>query len=121
MNARLQHYVFVILFFPISFFYTCVFLGEIENSINELVPIVVSSIFGFLLSGIYAELFAAKIKSFYWLITLFIGFSILIAIYVSGLNELYLVDSSSLNLAFVLMGITYKDEVLAKLEVHNKL
>lgn len=115
MNARLQHYVYGILFFPISFFYTWVFLGEIENSINGFVPVLVSSLLGFLLSGIYAELFAAKIKRFYWLITLFIGFSILIAIYLSGIHELYLVHPSSLNLAFVLMGITYKDEVLAKL------
>lgn len=111
MKARIKHFGLGIVFFPIPFFYTTVYLGDIENTLSSFISILISSLLGFVLAGLYAEVFAPKIRRFYWLITLFIGILITIALLITGLDENTFVDASCVAVAFVLMATSYNDGV----------
>ncbi|MBU2863817.1 DUF1129 domain-containing protein [Reinekea forsetii] len=111
MNAKIKHFGLGLAIFPLFFFYTTVFLADIENSLTGFISVFLSSLVGFVLAGFYAEIFAPKIKRFYWLITLFIGVLITIALLLIGLDEATFVDASCVAVAFVVMATNYYEGV----------
>ncbi|MFQ3229085.1 MAG: hypothetical protein ACI9DO_000443 [Reinekea sp.] len=115
MNFRLQHYGLGIFSVPVTYYFVSVYLGEYESNFQNFLPILVSTVIGFALAGVFAELFSRKITQLYWLVTLIVGLTLMSIIFLLKWNELSLIDPLVINLSFCLLGFSYKEEVLSKL------
>ncbi len=120
MKLRLLHIGLGILIVPVTYFYMSVYLGDLDPVWKDFFPVLTSTVSGFGLGIIYAELFAKKIVKHYWLVTIVVGLAMMSLLFLLDWNELYLVDPLSFNLAFVLFAYSYKYEVLTNVSPRMK-
>ncbi|WP_196160419.1 hypothetical protein [Reinekea sp. G2M2-21] len=108
MKFRLLHLGLGILVVPVTYFYVSVYLGDLDPVWKDFFPVLISTVLGFGLAILYAELFVKKIIKHYWLVTMLVGLAVMSILFLLNLDEFYLIDPLIFNLAFVLFAYSYK-------------
>jgi hypothetical protein len=120
MEVRLKYLGLNTVFLPIVLYFVWNALGEIESGFFSFFSVSISCLGGVALATFYGEVFAERIKKFYLIVTLVFGLSFLVLLYVIKLDRFPFVDVSSFNIAFFVVAVSYKEEVLAKIRAKKK-